>query len=233
VVGTEALVRWERPGHGLVGPQGFIGLAEDTGLISGIGAWVLERAMDDVAEWAEQGLLDSDFCLSVNLSPRQLAEGPALVERVERLLLAWPLPPQSLCLEITESAVADDPIAAAATLRDLVSCGVQVAIDDFGIGQSSLEHLGGTLPVDVLKLDRAFVAGMAQPRERAIVAAVGQLARDLEMVSVAEGIETPEQARAVAALGYDRGQGYWFGRPAAAEVTGELLRAGAVPVSRS
>jgi len=215
VVGAEALVRWERPGHGLLEPGAFIPLAEETGLVVGIGAWVLDQAMADAAEWAALGLIDEDFTLSVNLSRRQLA-GTLLAPSVGRLVAGWRLPPRVLCLEVTETAVTHDLPAAERTLRALTDLGVRVAIDDFGIGQSSLERLGGTLPVDVLKLDRSFVSRIEHARERAIVSAVGMLARDLEMTSVAEGIETPEQATAVADFGYARGQGFWFGRPEAA-----------------
>ena len=193
-------MRWERPGHGLVAPDRFIGLAEECGLIGSIGAWVLEEAMSDVDRWTRKCLVDEDFTISVNLSQRQLV-GQDLGPLVNRLLAGWALPASSLCLEVTESAVAEDPLAAAEVLAELSALGVKVAMDDFGVGVSTLGHIGGTVPIDVLKLDRMFVSSMAQRRERAIVSVVASLARDLGLTSVAEGVEDAEQADALALIG--------------------------------
>jgi diguanylate cyclase (GGDEF)-like protein len=214
--GVEALARWTRVGVGPVPPPEFIGLAEECGLIDEVGDYVLSTAMSDVREWFETGLLEDGFLLSVNVSPKQLAnrDFPAMVrDRVD----AWPLPASSLCLEITESAVVTDGDTTHSVLLELSGIGVQLAIDDFGIGQSSLEQLVNSLPVDILKLDRAFVADMDRTRERAVVAAVAPMAGDLGMAAIAEGVETSEQAAKLTALGYQLAQGYFFGRPVPAE----------------
>jgi diguanylate cyclase (GGDEF)-like protein len=210
--GVEALARWTRPDVGPVSPLEFIGLAEECGLIDEIGEWVLSTAMATVQDWHGVGLVDDDFSLSVNVSPRQLAN-PAFPGVVISHLDGWSPPPASLCLEITESAVVGDPEAIERALLALSEFGIKLAIDDFGIGQSSLEQLVHSLPVDILKLDRAFVADMDQTRERAVVAAVAPMAADLGMAAIAEGVETADQATKLAALGYPLAQGYHFGRP--------------------
>jgi diguanylate cyclase (GGDEF)-like protein len=221
--GVEALARWFRPNIGRVPPAEFIPLAEECGLIEQVGEIVLKTAMSDVRDWAERGLLPEGFLLSVNVSPLQLAgsEFPVLVERE---LDSWPLAPSSLCLEITESAVAMDARAAERTLGRLGELGVKVAIDDFGTGLSSLKQLAtSSLAVDVIKLDQSFVAQIAHPRQHAVVAAVAPMASQLGMIAVAEGVEEPEQAQEVMNLGYPLAQGYFFGRPTgAAEITALL-----------
>jgi diguanylate cyclase (GGDEF)-like protein len=210
--GAEALARWHRPAVGDVPPTEFIQLAEDCGLIDQIGGWVLGRAMQDAQDWSRQGLIDESFTLSVNVSPYQLA-GREFVEDLERRLAAWELPATALCLEVTESAVVHEPSQIQQALHRLTALGIQLAIDDFGIGQSSLEQLVRSLPVDVLKLDRSFVAEMNHSRERAVVAAVGLMAGELGMSAIAEGVETREHAEHLVALGYPYAQGYLFGRP--------------------
>jgi EAL domain-containing protein (putative c-di-GMP-specific phosphodiesterase class I) len=191
-------------------------VAEECGLIDSLGHSVLSTAMSEVQQWLESGLIGEQFSLSVNVSPRQLANAgfPAMVHE---LLCDWSLPASALCLEITESAVVGDAEAAERALLELHALGLQLAIDDFGIGQSSLEQLIHSLPVDVLKLDRAFVADMDGTRERAVVAAVAPMAQDLGMAAIAEGVETAEQAEKLSALGYPLAQGYFFGRPEAVE----------------
>ncbi len=210
--GAEALARWHRPGVGDVPPTEFIQLAEECGLIEQIGGWVLGRAMQDAQDWRHDGLIDDSFTLSVNVSPYQLA-GRGFIDDLAGRLAAWQLPASSLCLEITESAVVHEPSQIQAALHRLTALGIQLAIDDFGIGQSSLEQLVRSLPVDVLKLDRSFVAEMNHSRERAVVAAVGLMAGELGMSAIAEGVETREHAERLAALGYPYAQGYLFGRP--------------------
>jgi diguanylate cyclase (GGDEF)-like protein len=210
--GVEALVRWPRPGIDAISPIEFIMLAEESGLIHQLGVFVLATALRDVGRWRELGVIDEAFSLSVNVSRHQLM-APEFPATVERLLANWQLPASDLCLEITESAVANDPEHAQAALRRLSEIGVQLAIDDFGVGQSSLEQLVRALPVDVLKLDRTFVADMEQPRERAVVAAVAPMASALGMSAIAEGVETARQAQRLSALGYPFAQGYYFGRP--------------------
>ena len=214
--GVEALVRWHRPGVGMVPPLEFIGLAEESGLIVDIGRVVLETATQQVAAWAADGLLPEDFSLSVNISAHQL-DDEGLVNVVADVLSKWPLEPSALWLEITETAVAHDPEAAHRTLTALRTLGARVALDDFGTGQSSLEHLVRTLPVDILKLDRSFVRHMGDARDRAVVAAVPSMALGLGMLVIAEGAETAEQARTLAEFGYTHVQGFYFGRPVAAQ----------------
>ena len=224
--GVEALVRWQRPGAGLVPPAAFVPLAEESGLIAAIGNWVLRTAMADVAGWQRDGLLDPDFVLSVNVSARQLADGelPAIVGG---LLEDWTLEPTHLWLEITESAVARDAAIAQREIAALTALGVHVAIDDFGIGQSSLDQLVRSLPIDILKLDRSFTGRLADVREHAVAAAIAPLARALHMTAVAEGVETASQAAELGTLGYPLAQGFHFGRPISEARTRELLASAA------
>ena len=212
IAGMEALVRWNRPGRGLVGPAEFIGIAEDSGRIIAIGEWVLRTACSDLAELRRNGEVADDVEVSVNLSPVQLMHD-GLVATVERALRDSGLPPERLWLEVTENAVMADVELGVETLRRLKHLGVRLAMDDFGIGHSSLGHIARLLPIDVLKLDRSFVLGIANPREYAIVAAVAGLGAALDLVTVAEGVETAETARTIAELGYDIGQGYFWHRP--------------------
>ena len=228
--GVEALVRWQRPGEGLLPPAAFIPLAEETGLIAAIGNWVLRTAMTDVSGWQRDGLLDRDFVLSVNVSARQLADGelPAIVSG---LLASWTLEPKHLWLEITESAVARDAAIAQREVAALTALGLHVAIDDFGIGHSSLDQLVHSLPVDILKLDRSFTGRLSDVRERAVAAAIAPLARALRMTAVAEGVETASQAAELGALGYPLAQGFHFGRPSDEVGTRELLAAAVAAAS--
>jgi diguanylate cyclase (GGDEF)-like protein/PAS domain S-box-containing protein len=221
IVGMEALLRWERPGVGLVSPGEFIPLAEETGLIVPIGKWALSEAcrlaLPLLALAPERSL-----SVSVNLSARQLAE-PALVEMVRDALAETGFPAQRMCLEITESALMSDPRAALPILNDLKSLGVRLAVDDFGTGYSSLSYLK-RLPVDVLKIDRSFVEGIASdPDDEAIAQAVIALARSLRLDVVAEGIETAEQLQTLHGLGCARGQGFLFGRPAPSATLAAIL----------
>jgi diguanylate cyclase (GGDEF)-like protein len=212
--GVEALVRWRPADTGeLVPPDQFIPLAEETGLISEIGEWVLRTAVREVGDWSSRRLIDDDFQLSVNVSAHQLSD-PDLPSTVADALSCWDRAPSCLWLEITESAVMRDPRLAEQTLWSLHSLGVSLALDDFGVGHSSLGQLARALPISVLKLDRSFVAGMNAPRDRGIIEAAAALARALDLVSVAEGVEHPEQARELAAVGFPLAQGFHFGRPA-------------------
>jgi EAL domain-containing protein (putative c-di-GMP-specific phosphodiesterase class I) len=203
-----------------VPPGDFITLAEETGLIADLGAWVLRTAVRDVAAWDEDGLIGDEFLLSVNVSVRQLS-GDALTDLVASALAGWRRPASSLVLEITESAVMAVPAVAESTLERLNQLGVRLALDDFGVGHSSLGQLARSLPISMLKLDRSFVDGMSGPRDRGIVEAACSLAQALDLEGVAEGIETPEQAAAVAAIGFPFAQGFHFGRP----VPGDKLAA--------
>jgi len=209
ITGFEALIRWEHPTRGLLGPGAFLPLAEETGLIVGIGEWVLHEACTEAARWSRP------LMLSVNLSARQLAQ-PDLVATVRRALAETRIDPATLCLEITESAVMESGAATTAQLRALKSLGVQLAIDDFGTGFSSLAHLR-RFPVDMLKIDGTFVAGLGnEPQDASIAAAVISLAHALDLKTVAEGIETDEQLQILRGLGCDLGQGHLFAHPAPA-----------------
>jgi diguanylate cyclase (GGDEF)-like protein/PAS domain S-box-containing protein len=220
IVGVEALLRWEHPELGLLAPDRFIPLAEQTGLIVPIGAWVLAEACRQLDEW---GL--PDLWMAVNVSPRQLASD-GLVDAVTSALGDVGLDPSRLWLEITESAVIGDPEAAVAKLHQLKSIGVKLAVDDFGIGYSSLANLRELLPVDALKIDRSFVSGVgANADDHAIVESVIGLARSLGLDAVAEGVETSDQASLLADLACSHAQGFHFARPLTPVAASELLGA--------
>ena len=210
VVGAEALLRWRSQGQ-LIPAAAFIDVVERTGLIVDVGAWVLSEACAQAARWRKE-FGQSDLMMRVNLSVRQL-EQPDLVQRVADALQRSGLPADSLCLEITETSLMTNPEGALRALERLDELGVELAIDDFGTGYSSLAYLK-KFPFDVLKIDRAFVIGLPNDREdTAIVRSVIALADALGMIVTAEGIETSDQAVALAALSCTRGQGYWFSRP--------------------
>ncbi len=220
VVGFEALVRWQHPTRGLLAPGEFIGLAEETGLIVPIGAWVLEQACAQTARWQKaQGDRDP-VTINVNLSPPQLGTYE-LTEQVRAVLARTGIRERSLCLEITESGLMVDTAEALARLSSLHALGVRLSIDDFGTGYSSLTYLK-RFPVDSLKIDRTFVDGLGtEPEDTAIVSAVIGLAHSLGLVAVAEGVETVEQLTRLRAMGCDLGQGYYFGRPVPAAALGD------------
>ncbi|MDQ6750902.1 MAG: EAL domain-containing protein [Actinomycetota bacterium] len=224
VVGVEALLRWQHPERGLVGPGEFIPVAEETGLIVPIGEWVLRRACLQARAWREAFADELPLRMAVNLSARQLARGDLSVT-VGTALADAAMDPGALCLEITESAISEDPPAAVLTLRALTALGVCLAIDDFGVGFSSLSQIRHLPPVDVLKIDRSFVAGLGENREdTAIVTSVISLAHSLGLTAIAEGVETAAHVHELRALGCDLAQGFHFARPAPAETITELLR---------
>jgi len=210
VVGCEALVRWQRPEHGLVLPAEFIPLAEETGVIDDIGAWVLREACRAATAWPAHG--GEPTRVRVNLAPRQLARAD-LVSYVELVLTETGLVPDALCLEITETALVDETGHARDVLERLAMLGVRIAVDDFGTGWSSLGYLK-RLPVDELKIDRSFVDGLGSDAEdTAIVTAVVNMAQALGLAVVAEGVETETQRDELVRLGCRLAQGYLFGRP--------------------
>jgi EAL domain-containing protein (putative c-di-GMP-specific phosphodiesterase class I) len=216
VAGMEALVRWQDPAHGTVPPDEFIPIAESTGLIAPLCRFVLEVAVGQATRWRAQGLPAG---VAVNLSVRNLLE-PGLADRVRGLLAASGLPAGLLTLEITEGAVMTDPAAAVAVLHQLAGAGVRLSIDDFGTGYSSLAYLK-RLPVDEVKLDKSFVLGMTSDRDdAAIVRSTVELARNLGLRMVAEGVEDQATWDALAAMGCELAQGYHLARPMpAAEAT--------------
>jgi len=226
-IGMEALLRWQHPQRGLLQPGDFLSVMEETGLILPIGRWALEEACRQAADWQALGPHTESLRICVNLSARQF-EQPDLAEQVSAALENAGLEPESLELEITESAVIRNPDAAAATLHLLRELGVRVAIDDFGTGYSSLSYLQ-KLPVDTLKIDRSFLEGLKeQGTTAAIVQAAATMAHALGVDVTAEGIETEEQLAASAKLGCDYGQGYLLSRPMPASEAGEALKSLAV-----
>jgi diguanylate cyclase (GGDEF)-like protein/PAS domain S-box-containing protein len=208
--GVEALVRWNDPERGLVPPGEFIPFAEETGLIVPLGRWVLAEACRAAVRLGELG--GTAPYMSVNLSPRQLQQ-PELVDDVRAVLLDAGLEPARLILEVTETAMMRDTELMVERLRSLRELGVRIAIDDFGTGYSSLNYLRH-LPVDVVKIDMSFVNGIvADPVQRAVVAAIIDLGHVLGLQLIAEGVESDDQRRELGELGCDRGQGYLWARP--------------------
>nr|MBA2453858.1 bifunctional diguanylate cyclase/phosphodiesterase [Chloroflexia bacterium] len=212
VVEVEALVRWQHPSRGLLLPDTFISLAEETGLIEPIGQWVLEEACRQGQIWEKQRPGAPPLNLNVNLSVRQFQQ-PNLVTDIARVLKQTKIAPRQLTLEITESVALADAEAAVATMKELKGLGLQLAIDDFGTGYSALSYLK-RFPVDTLKIDRSFIEGLNYDHgDVAIVRAVIAFAKTMNLSVTAEGVETPDQLRHLKALGCDRGQGYYFATP--------------------
>jgi EAL domain-containing protein (putative c-di-GMP-specific phosphodiesterase class I) len=229
LVGAEALARWDHPTRGSVSPADFIPIAEDTGAIVHLGAWVLRAACGQVAAWQAQGC--GPLSLSVNLSGRQLLR-PDLPDIVTSVLHETRLDPSALCLEITETVLMEDTNLVADAIDRLHGLGVNLAVDDFGTGYSSLLYLR-RFPVQILKLDRAFVAGLGRnDTDTAIVRSTIELAHSLGMRAHAEGIERPEQLDLLWAMGCDLGQGYLWGRPTSDGLPGALYPTKALGPSR-
>ena len=212
VVGAEALLRWERPGHGVITPLAFVPLAEETGLIVPVGRWVLRVACAQLARW-RASLPGSDaLSMNVNVSGRQLAED-GFVDEVRAAIRDTGVPAELVTLEITESVLVDHASDILTVLHELRAVGVRLAIDDFGTGYSSLGYLQ-KFPIDVLKIDRSFVNGVTRGgSEAALTRTIVALCAALGLDAVAEGIEQAAQQDALAALGCRRGQGYLFARP--------------------
>ena len=226
IIGMEPLIRWQHPVRGLVGPDVFVPLAEETGEITEIGGWVLFEACHTARAWQ---ILSGgrSLVMSVNVSARQLQQ-PEFVDEVARALEESGLEPRLLQLEITESLLVEWGQLTLQRLDELKRIGVRLAIDDFGTGYSSLSYLSH-LPVDVLKLDRSFVSSLGRDdRADSIVRAIIMLAHGLLIDVVAAGIETEEQQSLLRRFGYSRGQGFLFSMPVPLAEATELVRAGAV-----
>lgn len=219
--GCEALVRWQHPTRGLIGPNQFIPLAEETGFIVPLGRWVLETACEHAAQWFREGR--RDLTMSVNLSGRQL-DGRNIVDDVRTALAISGLPARCLQLEVTESSLLVDSEETTAVLDGLKGLGVTLALDDFGTGYSSLSYLR-RLPLDVLKIDKSFVDPLGEPGEEgpALMSSIIAFARVLRLHTVAEGIEHPAQLDLLAKLGCDSAQGYLLAGPMGPEEVSRLI----------
>lgn len=222
LAGFEALVRWQHPKKGFISPVDFIPIAEDTGLIVQLGAWVLREACRQMAQWQTQFPAAADLKISVNLSMKQLKETD-LVSQVEQILRETGLAGRCLALEITESMFMEDINTINQRLQMLSSLAIQISIDDFGTGFSSLSYLH-SLSVDNLKIDRSFVSNLFNSqRNLSIAKTIVRLSRQLGLKAIAEGIETPEQLQQLKSFGCDMGQGYLFNAPVTCEVAETLI----------
>ncbi len=217
MIGAEALVRWNHPQRGMIPPDQFIGIAEETGLIAQLGEWVLHSACQEASRWSESLLV------SVNLSPLQFRRND-LADLIQAALTQSGLPAERLELEITESVMIDDAQGALVTLLRLKALGLRLSMDDFGTGYSSLSYLSN-YPFDALKIDRSFIANLAQsPDRRAIVQAIIGLGRALSMCVTAEGVETAEQLELLRQDGCDEAQGYLLARPLPVAALHDLMQ---------
>lgn len=222
IIGAEALLRWEHPDRGLLLPGEFIRVAEESGLIVPIGRWVIDQAIRQTQRWQAEVPRLAPLYICVNLSRRQLGD-PHLVEDVAAMLDDTGIDPGLVDLEITESVLMDDVDLAHRALTDLHELGVKLVVDDFGTGYSSLSYLQ-RFPVDLLKIDRSFVAGLGVNKgDTAIVTAVLSLAHALGMAAIAEGVETAEQLAELRRLGCDMAQGFYLARPQPAHAVATLL----------
>jgi predicted signal transduction protein with EAL and GGDEF domain len=222
IVGFEALLRWLRPGFGLMMPGEFVPVAEETGQIPSVGLWVLREACRLVRAWNLQFPSDPAFTIAVNISAKQFAQ-PDLVSRVGHILHEACLDPRCLKLELTESVTMRDVERAARILSELKTLGVGLSMDDFGTGYSSLSQLR-RFPIDTLKIDRSFVSEMENSDEcRAIAKMIISLGRSLGMEMVAEGVETAKQVSLLRSLGCEYAQGYLFSNPIDQDGMAEVL----------
>jgi len=222
IVGFEALMRWQHPTRGMIAPEEFIFVAEETGLIREIGWWSLREACQQMSNWRAGSKGYAGLTMSVNLSAKQLLQ-PHLVEDMDKLLRETALPSEALKLEITESAVMADPAAAVEMLQRIKSLGIRLAIDDFGTGYSSLSYLH-RFPLDTLKIDRSFISGNGAGEGGIEIArTIMPMAKNLRLDVVAEGVETIEQVTLLKKLQCKYAQGYYFSKPLAPEEIAPLL----------
>jgi EAL domain-containing protein (putative c-di-GMP-specific phosphodiesterase class I) len=210
VMGAEALARWDHPTRGAVSPEAFIPVAEDTGLISRIGRWVLDEALSELAGWRRDSTVGAHFWISINVSPRQLRDA-TLPATLASMLMQCGIPAQCVVLEITESVMIDASAVTNQVMFDLRAMGVRIVVDDFGTGYSALGYLRRH-PVTGVKVDRAFVRGLGvNPEDEEIVRAVVAMTSALKLSVVAEGVETSMQQEVLAGLGVMFGQGKLWG----------------------
>ena len=219
-MGFEALLRWRHPERGLLSPAEFIDVLEETGGINAVGEWVFRTACEQVVQWEKAGL--QPLPVAVNLSASQFRHR-GLDATIARIIAETGVSAGLMELELTESSLMHDPEEAVRTLRHLESFGLKLSVDDFGTGYSSLAYLK-RFPLDALKIDRAFVRdATTNADDAAITRAIIQLAHNLGLRVVAEGVETPDQRDLLRTLGCDEVQGFLFGRPAPAEAAAALL----------
>ncbi len=222
IEGFEALVRWYHPTRGLISPESFIPIAEETGLITEIGYWVLQQACHQLHLWQQQNSVKESLFVSVNLSTRQFAQLD-LIEQIDKILSDTQVHPCCLKLEITESAIMDNPTTAAATLKQLRQRHIQLGIDDFGTGYSSLSYLH-SFPVDTLKIDQSFVREIDGTADKLrLVSVILGIAQTMNMSVIAEGIETEQQLAQLRNLACNLGQGYYFSEPLPPEKVIKLI----------
>ncbi|NJN20502.1 MAG: EAL domain-containing protein [Leptolyngbya sp. RL_3_1] len=216
LVGFEALIRWQHPNQGLIAPNQFIPVAEETGLVVAIDAWIFQQACQQMVRWQQRFSQHFPLKISINLSAQDLHK-PTFIQDIDQILKSTGLPGAAITLEITERMVIDDIDLTIALLTQLQARRIQISIDDFGTGYSSLSYLH-RLPVHNLKIDGSFISQMhCDRRNYQIVSTIIALSRQLGLTTVAEGIETPEQLHSLQALGCQMGQGYWFARPLSAD----------------
>ena len=228
VAEVEALLRWDRPGHGLLMPASFIAVAEESGLIVPIGQWVLQEASRQALAWNQDRAAKAPLVVSVNLSARQFDDAN-LVRSIGQILEQTGLQPAALKLEITESAAIRHVDSTVLKMQELKALGVQIAIDDFGTGYSSLNYVK-RFPVDALKIDRSFIEGLGENLlDTAIVQSVVALAKNLQLSVVGEGVESNAQAVHLRDIGCQRAQGFLFAHPESPETITALLKEGTPP----
>jgi diguanylate cyclase (GGDEF)-like protein len=222
IVGFEALLRWQHPTRGLLGPEIFIPVAEETGIIRELGWWNLREACRQISHWKDHLAAHPNLTISVNLSAKQFLY-PNLVESIQSVVREFAISPGTLKLELTEGTVMADPAGTAEVLAKIKSLGICLAIDDFGTGYSSLSYLHN-FPLDTLKIDRSFTMRIGKEGERSeIVRTILPLAKNLNLDVIAEGVETTEQVALLRELKCKFGQGFYFSKPVSAEGAEALL----------
>jgi len=224
IVGVEALIRWHHPAQGLIPPDRFIAIAEETGFILKLGHWALQEACTHLRHWQDQGVVSSSFSVSVNVSACQFAQ-PDFVKQLDVILAETQIAPQCLKLEITETVIMQDIPLVADNISNLQQRSIQLSIDDFGTGYSSLSYLH-SFSVENLKIDRSFISRLHKKKNNfGLVTAIVQIGKAMKMNLIAEGIETSEQLAHLKLLGCQFGQGYLFSKPLPSEEMVDLLSA--------
>jgi len=220
IKGFEALIRWSHPRMGLIPPFQFIPLAEDTGKINEIGYWVFQQACEDMASWIEQGF--TDIMVSINVSILQFKQ-PDLFEKMTAIMEKTGVPPSSIEIEVTETAVMENLEYVISTLHKFKQYGIKISVDDFGVGYSSLSYIK-RFPIHTLKIDRSFVINITtDPDDKAIVAAIIAMAEAMNLSTIAEGVEEEAQLEILKELGCYNIQGYLFGKPVDYNETCKIL----------